>query len=66
MAGRWLLIPGCGGSPAVLTKGPGLVRPLALLPFLDGRDELALAHPRGSGDADRLGDSLKLGQQHRR
>ena len=38
----------------------------ALPPLLDGRDQLALAHPRGSGDANRLGDSLKFGQQHRR
>ena len=34
------------------------------LPLLDCRDELALAHPRGPGQAERLGEPLKLGQQH--
>jgi hypothetical protein len=35
------------------------------LPLLDGRDELSLAHPRRAGDAERLGNPLKVGQQHR-
>jgi len=34
------------------------------LPLLDRCDELALAHPRGPGQAERLGEPLKLGQQH--
>ena len=68
LTGRRLLVLGRHRpeTPAATATGASLLRRPALPPLLDGRDQLALAHPRGAGDAHRLGDSLKLGQQHRR
>src|SRR5580692_10857452 len=50
-------------ASAALAGSAGLP---ALPPLLNRRDELALAHLRGTGDALRLGDPLQFGQQHRR
>jgi hypothetical protein len=36
-----------------------------ILPFLDGGDQLALAHPANAGDTERLRHLLELGHQHR-
>jgi len=64
--GLWLLVPGPlrPMTSAVLARRTSLLRVAALPSLLDGRDELALAHPRGPGNALGLGDPLKLGQQH--
>jgi len=66
--GRQRLVLGCDGAdlPVGTATGAGLLRRPALPPLLDGRNQLALAHSSGAGDAHRLGESLKLGQQHRR
>src|SRR5690606_17777120 len=36
------------------------------LPLTDGGDQVALAHPPDAGDAQRRGEALQLGEQHRR
>ena len=65
---RKLPVPGCDcpDIPVGAVNGASLLRRPALPPLLDGRNQLALAHSRGAGDAHRLGNALKLGQQHRR
>jgi hypothetical protein len=37
-----------------------------MLPFLDRGDDLTLAHPASTDDAQRLGEPLQIRQQHRR
>ena len=66
--GRRLLVLACDGRdiPVGTANGASLLRRPALPPLLDGRNQLAFAHSRGAGDAHRLGDALKFGQQHRR
>ncbi len=57
----------CGGRGSRggggLGGGRGTVSSYALL-LLDGRDELALAHPSGPADAQARRESLQLGQHH--
>jgi hypothetical protein len=49
---------GDGGRSGGRAVGP------AHLPLGDGGDQVALAHPRGTGDAQFGGQALQLGQQH--
>ncbi len=64
----------CRTAAPGATACPGTGRPAtaaghgtrgAALALLDGRDELALAHPGGAGHAQGLREALQLGQQHR-